>query len=231
MHQHLAEMFESVVLGGLDVAALVHRETRFFEHFVERGGRASRGGAGGGRQPASRRPARQSAARRRQSEPFMKYQPAPAAASTATTMPIIITQRLAGLLLATRARCSREPFIELSASAVEEMRAASLTARSIGGGLDRRVDERVDRALEHQCIDHAGGGAVADRDDHRVVRAAGDRREVLGSQPAQVGDENRARAGFEHVGGGGEAVGVAQQAGGFEHGPELAPTSRGQAWR
>jgi hypothetical protein len=35
-HQHLAEIFERIVLGGFDVAALVHGEARFLEHFVER---------------------------------------------------------------------------------------------------------------------------------------------------------------------------------------------------
>ena len=40
--QHGAEMFEGVVLGRLDVAALVHGEARLLEHFVERGGRRGR---------------------------------------------------------------------------------------------------------------------------------------------------------------------------------------------
>ena len=53
-HQHLAEMFERVVLGGLDVAALVHGEARLLEHFVER-----RDGSGR-RRACPRRPARRS---------------------------------------------------------------------------------------------------------------------------------------------------------------------------
>ena len=53
-HQHLAEIFERVVLGGLDVAALVHREARLLEHFVERGGRLR----AGARRQRHRRPER-----------------------------------------------------------------------------------------------------------------------------------------------------------------------------
>ena len=46
-HQHLAEMFQGVVLGRFDVAALVHGEARLLEHFVERGrGLLSSGGRG-----------------------------------------------------------------------------------------------------------------------------------------------------------------------------------------
>src|SRR6187397_1400113 len=61
-------------------------------------------------------------------EPFMKYQPAPASASTPTTAPMI---RPIGL-----PDFSSPPLLELDgavialrASAVEEIRAASLTAR------------------------------------------------------------------------------------------------------
>ena len=125
--------------------------------------------------------------------------------------------------------CSTGLVTALSASAVAEMRAASLTARSIAGGFDRRIDQRVDLAFEHQRIDHAGRGAVADRDDHRVVRAAGNRREIFGAQAAQVGDENGARAGLEHGCGARQAVGVPQVAVGLEHGAELSPQV--QVWR
>ena len=156
---------------------------------------------------------------------FMKNQPPPAAASTATTMPIIIDRRLAGLLFAARA-AARGAVTALSASAVEEMRAASLTARSIAAGFDRRVDQRLDGAFEHQGIDHAGRGGIANRDDDGVVRAGGDRREVFGIHAAQVGDQDRARARLEHGGGGGEAVRVAQRQVDSSMGPSCAHKSR-----
>ena len=46
-----------------------------------------------------------------------------------------------------------------------------------------RIDQRVDGTFEHECIDHTGRRAIANRDDDGVVRAAGYRREPLLSSP------------------------------------------------
>ena len=133
-HQHLAEMFQGVVLGGFDVAALVHRETRLLEHFIERGGRRGRGGGSGlgtcGRRACG---ARCGSVGSLVAFLDMKNQPPPAAASTAATMPMSITGDLQVF--------SSPPQLALDGRRHRAQRVgsrgnsrASLTARNIAAG-------------------------------------------------------------------------------------------------
>jgi hypothetical protein len=55
------------------------------------------------------------------------------------------------------------------------------------------------------------------------VRTGRDRREVLGAEPAQVGDQDGASAGLQQRGGRLQAVGVAHGHGRLQHGSELRP--------